>query len=317
MKRIQMLRIFFREISALWEKPYLKISMVPLLFGIAIVSGRVIAMEIPPFTAAFLRFSFAAVSLILIVVKRNGRIPLPELRQLVVLLMVSITGVVLFNYCLFSGLKTITASRAAVILALIPTVVTLFSVILFKEQASFLLIFGVIFAFAGAVIVITGGRAAQIVKQGINSGDLFILGGVLCWATYTLLGKAAMKDVSALLAITYSCIFGALLLFIPAYLETRFLSLFDYSLKAWLNLLNMGVVGVAFAHVLYYEGVKDLGNSKAAIFINLESVSAIFFGVIFLGEEITLPFAIGTLLVLIGVFLTSRSGGDNRLVNSP
>ena len=53
-------------------------------------------------------------------------------------------------------------------------------------------------------------------------------------------------------------------------------------------------------------GIREVGPSKAAVFINLEPVSAILLGVLVLGEVLTWPVLVGGAMVIAGVYLVNR-----------
>lgn len=41
-----------------------------------------------------------------------------------------------------------------------------------------------------------------------TAGDLFFIGGLLCWVIYGLLGKVAMRDVSPVVTTTLTTLIG-------------------------------------------------------------------------------------------------------------
>jgi drug/metabolite transporter (DMT)-like permease len=80
-----------------------------------------------------------------------------------------------------------------------------------------------------------------------------------------------------------------------------------YIFGAMLSLAYLGLMGSVVAFILYYQGIRSIGPSRTAIFINLVPVWAVVLGTLFLGERITLPLVIGAVAVIGGVFLTARS----------
>ena len=58
--------------------------------------------------------------------------------------------------------------------------------------------------------------------------------------------------------------------------------------------------------------IKLIGSTKTAILGALEPLTAIFFGILFFNEHLTLRISIGVLLILFGVFLAvSRKKQSN------
>ena len=79
---------------------------------------------------------------------------------------------------------------------------------------------------------------------------------------------------------------------------------------AWgpaLAMVPLGVLGTGLAFVLMTTLVGRVGAARGSVAIYFVPVVAILLGVALLGERITLSAAIGTALVLLGAWLTSRS----------
>jgi drug/metabolite transporter (DMT)-like permease len=78
------------------------------------------------------------------------------------------------------------------------------------------------------------------------------------------------------------------------------------SLTAWAVVFYQGILG-AVAHIWWYEAVRVVGPSQAAIFTNLQPIIGIVLAPLLLGERIGVWHVVGTLFVLAGVGLTTRA----------
>jgi drug/metabolite transporter (DMT)-like permease len=78
------------------------------------------------------------------------------------------------------------------------------------------------------------------------------------------------------------------------------------SQTAWLVVLYQAFLG-AVAHVWWYEGVKAVGPSRAAIFMNLQPVVGLLLAWVMLHEAVEWPEVVGGALVLLGVALTTQA----------
>ena len=58
--------------------------------------------------------------------------------------------------------------------------------------------------------------------------------------------------------------------------------------------------------VWFYEGINQIGPTKAGLVINFVPISAILLAFLILGEPLTLSLLIGTILVTSGAYLTNR-----------
>jgi drug/metabolite transporter (DMT)-like permease len=285
----------------------LKLILVSFLWGGQFVAARIAAAEAPPFTASFLRFAFATAALLIIHLARERRFIRLTIRQWAWLTLLGLSGVFLYNLLFFSALAIAPAGRSSVVVAMTPSVVSVASIIFFKDRFSPLRIIGLLVALFGVSWAISGGDPVSLLRGEIGRGDLYIFGAMLSWATFSVVGKIVLNELAPRLAITYACLIGTVALAIPAVLEGGLAGVPRYSLEMWGSLAYLGLMGTVLAFILYYQGIKSIGPSKTAIFINLVPIWAMTLGTVVLGERITLPLVLGAAMVIGGVFLTSRS----------
>jgi drug/metabolite transporter (DMT)-like permease len=216
------------------------------------------------------------------------------------------SGVFAYNVLFFSGLKTITASRASLIIATNPVFIAIFSAIFFKETLNLSKVMGILFCVSGAIVVISRGSPVEILYGAIGWGEICILGSVASWVTYSLIGKVIMKELPAMAAVTYSCVIGAIALCYPAYLDGASHYVLNASPAVWLSVLYLGFFGSALGFWWYYEGIHVIGPARAAVFINIVPISAVLLAWLILNEDIDRSIIVGVVLVTSGVYLTNR-----------
>ncbi|MCK5826679.1 MAG: DMT family transporter [Desulfuromusa sp.] len=285
---------------------YLKLLLMALFWGGTFIAGRLLVGEVEPFAAAFLRFAIASITLLIITLRTHKKLPPIQRNQWFPLLILGLSGVFAYNAFFFRGLQLIEAGRAAVIIANNPIIIAIFAAIFFGEKLNLLKTIGIILSICGAIVVITQGDPASLLRNGIGIGDLYILGCVGCWVTYSLVGRSAMRGLSPLVAVTYSALIGTLLLFPAAWLEGLPKQIADYSLTAWLSLFYLGLCGTVLGFVWYYQGIQKIGSTRAGQFINFVPISAIILSAWLLDEPLTTSLLLGVLLVSSGVYLTNR-----------
>jgi drug/metabolite transporter (DMT)-like permease len=286
--------------------PYLQLVFAALFWGGTFVAGRQLAPVLDPYAAAFLRFALATLLLLGWVYARHRGLPRIRARQAAAIVVLGATGVFAYNLLFFSGLQSVEAGRAALIVALNPVVIAVASVALYRERLSRIQIAGIGLSLAGAVIVIGRGDLAGLLRGAVGRGELLLLGCVLSWVAYTLLGRRLLRHVTPLVAVAYASLAGtsmlALLVVARGGLEPALLSRVD----VWLNVAYLAFFGTVLAFVWYYKGVHAAGAGRAAQFINLVPVSAVLFGVLLLDEALTAAVLIGGALVITGLWLTNR-----------
>ncbi len=285
---------------------YIKLMLTMFFWGGTFVSGRMLAGHVAPFSAAFLRFTTASTILLIVLYRRNGRLPSVPWSLLVPIFFLGLTGVFSYNVLFFWGLQSVAASRASAIIANNPVFIALFSALVFRERLGWIKSLGVVISLCGAVIAISRGNMAGLMRGGLCWGDLMIFGCVLNWVAFSLTGKAVITRIPPLTAISYAATVGALLLFFPAVGEGMLSSMGSYTRFDWGNIAYLGIFGTAIGFVWYYEGIERIGTTRAALFINFVPISGIFLAFILLDEPITRSLLIGTAMVLSGVYLANN-----------
>ena len=285
---------------------YLKLFLTAVLWGGTFVAGRIVAQEVEPAAGSFLRFAVASLLLLVMTWQTEGRLPIPRRKQMIPLLLLGLTGVAAYNIFFFLGLKIIPASRASLIVATNPVFIALGSALLFKDHLTGTRMAGIGLCLAGAIIVISRGDIMALMNHGIGTGETFILGCIVSWVSYTLIGRGVLKEISPLVAVAYACLIGTIILAAPAVLEGMIPALTGYSLTSWIAILFLGVLGTVVGFIWYYEGIKALGPTRAAVFINFVPVSGVILGWLILDETINLSLILGALLVISGAWLTNR-----------
>src|SRR6266568_9522274 len=158
--------------------------LTAIIWGSALVVTKSLLQEIGPFTAAVLRFFIAWVILAPFAFRQGYRLSLAVRPTF---LLFGLTGIALYIAMTNVGLVYTAASSAALVQAAIPAVTTLLSVLLLKEHVSRRQLLGIGLSIAGLLLV-TGLNMNQTGSAPLV-GNLFIFGGVLAWAVYTVQGK--------------------------------------------------------------------------------------------------------------------------------
>ncbi|MCK9782138.1 DMT family transporter, partial [Proteus columbae] len=72
------------------------------------------------------------------------------------------------------------------------------------------------------------------------------------------------------------------------------------------SLLYLGIFGSALAYYFYYAGIKQIGATRAGVFIALNPITAGILGYFLLNEALSSLTLISGLLILFGIFLVNR-----------
>lgn len=293
-------------VEARWSMVYAKLLLTAVFWGGTFIAGRHVSRTLDPFTIAFLRFATASVLLLSLTWARERRFPRLTWGQLALIALLGMTGVFTYNVFFFKGLRLIEASRASLIVATCPAFIALASTLFLRERLSPVQKFGIPLSMLGAVVVISQGDLRQILAGGVGRGELFIAGCVLSWVAYSLIGKAVMRRLPPLVCVSYSSAIGALALAVPAAMEGPAANLSRASWTDWASIVYLAAFGTVLGFVWFYEGVRSIGATRAALFINFVPISAVILAAWILRERLTWSLAVGAAMVLLGVYLTNR-----------
>jgi drug/metabolite transporter (DMT)-like permease len=284
---------------------YAKLVLVAAIWGGTFIAARVVAPLMSAPAASLWRYVVASVALLAYVLVRERGLPRLDRRQWVGVTLLGATGVTLYNLFFMAGLETVPASRGSLIVALNPAATLLGAALFLGEPLTRVRILGVIVALAGVVLVLGHGNPLDLFRGHVGPGEAQIFGAVLSWSAYTLIGKRVLTGLSPLVASTYAALLGTAMLAVVTALAGD-LALPPSSLRAWLAFAFLGVLGTGVAFVWFYDGVRQLGTARTAVFVNLVPVFAITFGVLLLGESVDASMIVGGLIVVCGVWLLNR-----------
>lgn len=288
---------------------YLKLILVVLIWGGTFVAARQLASGVAPLLAASVRFLLASLALVCLLpwMHRAGRRPSP--RQCVQLALLGFFGVFVYNLCLFEGLHSVSASRASLIVALNPAAIALASAVLLRERLALGPMLGIGLCLGGAATVILG-RDPQAVQHSTWQGDVLMLGCVLSWVVYSLFSRTLISQLGALATVTWSVLFGTLMLVVLAMAQGQLHSaaLLAIGRDQWLSLAYLGMLGSALAYYWYYQAIDRIGPTRAGVFIALNPLSAVLLAGLLLGERLGPAMAAGAGLVLAGIVLCNWPG---------
>jgi drug/metabolite transporter (DMT)-like permease len=275
--------------------------------GSSVVVAKLIVADFPVFLANELRFLIASAVLLPLVVVRSDGPPALTTRERRVLFAQALTGVFLFNVCLFYGVRLTTAAEAGIITSTTPVVVAAIGVVFLDEAATGTTVLGVCLAVLGLLsLEVLGSGAPGGDGTGSTVGNGLVLVAVLGEALFTTLGKAVSDRLSPLEITTAVTVLGSLLFLPFAAYELLAFDVAAVSVVDWLPILYYGVVVTVVGFALWFRGVSMVPASTAATFTGVLPVSAVVLSYALLGEPFLWSHAVGCGCVLAGIGVSAR-----------
>ena len=134
-------------------------------------------------------------------------------------------------------------------------------------------------------------------------GALASLGAAMAWAVTSLLARSLMPELNAATVNAVRSTIGGAILVVWV-LTTAGLGAFTtISGGAWILLTLSIVIAIAIGDTVFFESSRALGLGRAMTISTTYPVGAAAIAAVFLGEPVTLPIALGTLVTLAGLVL--------------
>jgi len=217
------------------------------------------------------------------------------------------SGYYLSSFLDFAGLAYITASLERLILYLNPTLVLLFGWIVYRRRITRWQFAGMAVSYSG-VLLVFGHEVSLGQSAAAAWGALLVFLSAVSYAVYLVASGEFVKRLGSLrlvgLATSVAC-----LLCIAQFLLLRPMSAaFEVAPEViWLSVLN-ATLCTAVPVLAVMMAIERIGPAMAAQTGMVGPMSTILMGVLLLGEPFTLWIAAGTVLVVTGIFVFTRTG---------
>ncbi|MDH7479721.1 MAG: EamA family transporter [Syntrophomonadaceae bacterium] len=286
--------------SALFH--HLGLLVTVTIWASTFINIKIVLLQVPPNTLAFLRFLIASTVLGLYFwLTRQPRIKRADWLWTVVS---GLTGVALYNFIQNHGLRYAGATDAAILAAMAPVFIALLAWLMLKENIASRQVLGIVVAFAGSVLVATNGSLSGLsLNPGRLVGDSLILLTGLVWGLYNVSLKKLLDRYPAPAVLTYTTVIGTIFLAPLAWWESPHLAAVDS--WGWLNVFYLGLLASALAYLLWNRALTGVSAVTAGAYLYLMPVIAAAIAAVFLQEVPTVYTVAGGVMALVGTYFAS------------
>ena len=238
--------------------------------------------------------------------KRSFRLFSDNWRDELLMLVLGFTGGSVYFLAENAAMLFTTATNTSLIVCSCPLFAMLLFAVVYRhsEHISKVQALGSVLACMGMAVVVLNGHFVLHLSP---LGDLLAFAACLCWAVYSLLMKPATERYSTLF-ITRKVFFYGLVTIIPYYLIVPGFPSLDVLLRSdvlW-NLLFLGVVASMICYVAWNWVISRLGAVVATNWVYFNPITTILFAWWLLHEQITIWFLLGTVFILVGMYLADK-----------
>lgn len=199
---------------------------------------------------------------------------------------------------LFMSYQYMDAGIASTILFIYPVLVAILMAVFFKEKVSFITMLSIGMAFFGISLLYKGegGETLSVI------GVLLVFISSLTYAVYIIgVNRSVLRDMPTAKLTFYALLFGVSIYVIRLRFCTRLDFISDPLL--WMNPVGLALFPTLISLIAMTKSIHYIGSTPAAILGALEPITALFFGVLVFGEQLTPRIITGIVLVLAAVTL--------------
>jgi drug/metabolite transporter (DMT)-like permease len=282
-----------------------------LLLGVALLwagnypLAKIGLHELGPITMSALRTLIAAPLLVLASRLLEGPLPPLARRDLIAVVVLAVSGFVGNSALWYVGMRGTSPANAGILGAASPVVVALAAATWLRERVSPVNLVGIGLTMLAVLLTIAQGSLHVLLTLSVNRGDVIILLSQSMWVVYTLYSRANLSTFSPLQMLAGAHVVAAGLLLPLALVERPWQAFAHASWVGFSVVLYSALLGTP-AHVAYYQAVRTVGPSRAAVFMNLIPFLVLGLSWLMLGEPIRWYHWVGAIGVIGGVALTTR-----------
>ncbi|KHK57420.1 membrane protein [Ralstonia sp. A12] len=276
----------------------LELLTLAALWGGSFLFMRVAAPQFGPVALIALRVAIASCFLVPVLTWRGGmgalRAHWPHLLAVGVLNSA-------IPFCLFAYAElTLTAGFTSVLNATAPLFAAIVAFAWLGERMSSLRVLGLAIGFVG-VIVLVGGSSAL----GATQGGLAVAAALSATVFYGLASSYTKRFLTGVppLAVATGSQLAATIVLAP-------LALWLWPAQTptgnvWLHVIGLGIACTGVAYILFFRLVAHVGPTRAVSVTFLIPVFGVLWGILFLGEQLTLNMVLGCAVILLGTSLST------------
>jgi drug/metabolite transporter (DMT)-like permease len=286
------------------QKAYIALAVVSFFWGTTYVASRVGAQQMPGLFMAGVRQFISGLILVVFFLARGYKLPgLQELKR------ISVQGI--FLLCIANGLLTwameyISGGLAAIIVALVPLFIALFSVWLSGcAKITRWMLAGLVIGFAG-VLLIFSDYMGEMQNRNFLFGVGLALISVLSWSFGTVYTSKQRSSINILFNVGLQMFIAGIIMLIVCGITGKYVNLVSAGQESWLALLYLIVFGSLIAYSAFVFAISKLPPTLVSVYAYINPVVAVGLGWLLLAEKMNGIMAVGILITLAGVFVVNR-----------
>ena len=203
------------------------------------------------------------------------------------------------------SVQYIPSGLGAVIGAIAPIWIALFSLMLFKDtRLNITTVIGLILGFGG-ILIIFYDYLDTLFNANFSLGIILGVIATMTWALGTLLTVKHARDLNPYYSVGWQMFLSGLILTAVSYITGQHIPLAEIPMPAWYSITYLVVIGSIITFAAFIYALKRLPAAQASVYAYINPIVAVIVGAVLNHEKLNLLIAGGTLVTLIGVYLVN------------
>ena len=283
---------------------HLKLFLVAVIWGLGWPAGRVVATDILPFMASWLRYVIATGSFLLFL-KLSKQWMIPNKSEWKRIFLIGFFSTCVYQAFFMFGMQYTAAGDASLMITFNPLFTAILAVIFLSEKMHLNLIIGLLMGMTGVGILFYYSPNVDIPLADRILGNILIAGAALAWACNTIFMKRAMttsandaeKPLNPLELTVWSSAAGLIILTPITAFEVATQGVVLPTSDGWIGIIFLALFSTVIAYVWFADGIIKIGASMSALYVYLVPPFGIIGGYLLLQEKLGMSLILAFLLI--------------------
>lgn len=284
-------------------KAFIALGMVSFFWGTTWLASKIGVNEMPGLQLAGIRQLIGGSIYTLYFFSKGYK--LPNRKQLFQFIWMSLLMFVISNGFSTWSLQYIPSGLGAVIGAMAPLWIALFSVLFFREtQLNTITIIGLLLGFGGILIIFSDYLDA-LFNTSFFWGVILGIIATMTWALGTLYTVKHSKDLNAYYSLGWQMLLSGILLSLMAHATGQYIPIEQTTENTWFSIAYLVIVGSIITFGAFIYCLKRLPPAQSSIYAYINPIVAVIIGAILNSEKLNIIIALGTGVTILGVYLVN------------
>jgi len=286
------------------HKAYIALGIVSFFWGTTFIASRIGAQHMPGLFVSGIRQFVSGSILVGFFLIKGYQLPGRE-----ILKKISIQSI--FLLCIANGLLTwsveyISGGLAAIIAALVPLFIALFTVWLSKcNRITRTMLIGLLIGFTG-VFTIFYDYLAQLHNKSFLFGVILAIISTMSWSFGTVYTSKQKPPIDILFNVGLQMFIAGIVVLTVCAITGKYVNPANIDQSSWLALAYLILFGSLLAYSAYVFVIGKLPPTQVSVYAYINPIVAVILGWLLLSEKMNANMIIGTIITLAGVYLVNR-----------